>query len=59
MFIWHIFGKNIEIMRLEDIKKEEVDYYRGTENGTVIYLLNGDRIDVKESFEEVDDLFNL
>jgi len=41
-----------------EVKKFEIDSYRGGTEFTTIYLKNGNVLHVKESFEQVDKLLN-
>ena len=43
---------------IRKIPKEDIDSYRGTERGCVIYLKDKTEIRTQMSFRQVDDIFN-
>lgn len=41
-----------------EVLETDFECYRGTETGTIFYMHNGSTLEVVESFNEVDDVFD-
>ena len=44
--------------KIQEIEKNDIDCYRATDNGCIVYLKNGNQISTKLSFSEIDSIFN-